>query len=53
MWSLLDREGLIDLAEGARDPSATGAWVLTDYGIRFLNFVINSRVDFDWLRNPS
>jgi hypothetical protein len=54
MRSVLDREGLIeDESLGIANSYATGSWVLTDYGHRFLDFVVDSGVEFEWLPPPA
>jgi hypothetical protein len=50
MRAVLDREGLVeDVTLGISNAYATGSWALTGYGHRFLDFVLGSGVQFDWI----
>jgi hypothetical protein len=50
MRARLNREGLIeDMSLGVTNAFASGSWGLTDYGHRFLNFVLGSGVEVEWL----
>lgn len=54
MRALLDREGLIeDVSLGISTSYATGSWSITDYGHRFLTFVMECPTAIDWLPAPS
>ena len=39
-----------DVTLGISNSYATGSWAVTDYGHRFLNFVLGSGAEIEWIR---